>query len=237
MYNEITKKYLYQKYIIDKKSMAIIAKESKCSQHTIRCRLIKFNITIRVRRTNLKNQKYGLLTALYVLPNRNKYQRFIWQCKCKCGNMTQVSISNWKKIKSCGCLKKIIGKNNKGWKGYKEISGRYWGLCKKNAQQRKLKFNITINYVWRLFLKQNRQCALSNIPIHFYKSRQNYRHQSASLDRIDSSKGYIKNNIQWVHKDINRLKSNFNENDFKKLCYLVAINDTNNELDQQEPII
>ena len=41
---------------------------------------------------------------------------------------------------------------------------------------------------------------------------------TASLDRIDSKKGYIEGNIQWVHKDINRMKWAFNEDYFIKLC-------------------
>ena len=44
----------------------------------------------------------------------------------------------------------------------------------------------------------------------------------ASLDRIDSSRGYIKDNIQWVHKDINRMKWDFPQDKFVKLCFYVA---------------
>lgn len=44
----------------------------------------------------------------------------------------------------------------------------------------------------------------------------------ASLDRKDSSVGYTKNNIQWVHKAINRLKTDFNQKKFIELCHLVS---------------
>lgn len=43
-----------------------------------------------------------------------------------------------------------------------------------------------------------------------------------SLDRIDSSKGYIPGNIQWVHKDVNSLKSNFDEEESIKWCTMIA---------------
>jgi len=44
----------------------------------------------------------------------------------------------------------------------------------------------------------------------------------ASLDRIDNSKGYHLNNVQWVHKDVNRMKWIFEQDYFIKLCNKVS---------------
>ena len=71
-----------------------------------------------------------------------------------------------------------------------------------------------------IYLKQNKLCALTGHPINF--SRIYSKKQIASLDRIDSNKGYIENNVQWVHKDINKLKTDFNSDTFLKLCYMVT---------------
>jgi hypothetical protein len=38
------------------------------------------------------------------------------------------------------------------------------------------------------------------------------------VDRIDSTKGYIVGNIQWVDKQINIMKNRMNEKDFLSLC-------------------
>lgn len=38
--------------------------------------------------------------------------------------------------------------------------------------------------------------------------------QSASLDRIESNKGYVVDNIQWVHKFVNVMKWNIPEDNF-----------------------
>lgn len=116
----------------------------------------------------------------------------------------------------------LTGKDNKGWKGFEEISGSYWGHIKSGAKSRNLEFNITIKYVWDLWKSQNGRCILTNLPIHLPKSKQDkYRH-TASLDRIDSNKGYIKGNVQWVHKDINSLKSNLPQKKFIELCSFVT---------------
>ena len=44
---------------------------------------------------------------------------------------------------------------------------------------------------------------------------------NASVDRIDSSKGYVIDNIQWVYRKINRMKNDVSDMDFVDLCTLV----------------
>jgi hypothetical protein len=75
-----------------------------------------------------------------------------------------------------------------------------------------------------LFLEQDQKCALSGILLEPWISnnKKQGRRMSASLDRIDSSKGYIVGNVQWVHKDINRLKWDLSQEKFIELCKLVA---------------
>ena len=46
---------------------------------------------------------------------------------------------------------------------------------------------------------------------------------TASVDRIDSTKGYLKGNVQWVHKSINQMKSNRTDEEFIALCKAVAL--------------
>ena len=45
---------------------------------------------------------------------------------------------------------------------------------------------------------------------------------TASLDRIDSTRGYTVDNIQWIHKDLNRMKWNLPNDYFINICTLVA---------------
>ena len=105
------------------------------------------------------------------------------------------------------------------YKGIEDLSGRYLSSIKYNAFKRKLEYNIDITYIWDLFLYQNRKCALTGLPINFHRFSSLL--QTASLDRIDSSKGYIPGNVQWVHKDINYMKQSFTINKFFEYCRLV----------------
>lgn len=102
---------------------------------------------------------------------------------------------------------------------YQEMSLSYWARVKNGAKQRNLVFDVNIEDVWQLFLDQDRKCALTGIEIIFHRKS---LLQTASLDRIDSNKGYIEGNLQWVHKEINKLKLNTDNQRFIELCKLVA---------------
>lgn len=104
------------------------------------------------------------------------------------------------------------------WKGFKEISATYWNNVLNGARNRKIRVEITIEEAWELFLKQNRKCSLSNQEIGFEACKSN----TASLDRIDSKKGYIKGNLQWVHRDINFAKQSLSNEEFIDLCNSVV---------------
>ena len=108
--------------------------------------------------------------------------------------------------------------------GHEEISGAYWNRVKIGAKNRNHEFDITIQHIWELYIKQNRKCFLSGLDIGFIDiwDSKLLHNQTASLDRIDNDKGYIIGNVQWLHKDINRLKHTFTQSDFIKYCKLVA---------------
>lgn len=53
------------------------------------------------------------------------------------------------------------------------------------------------------------------------KTKDDNRH-TASLDRIDNTKGYIPGNVQWVHKSVNFCKGTLKERYFIKLCCQIA---------------
>jgi len=92
---------------------------------------------------------------------------------------------------------------------------------KYSAQKRNLPFALTKEYLWELYESQNGKCALSQVPIKFGRVYFKYE-TTASLDRIDSSKGYIEGNVQWVHKLVNLMKNSISQEDFIQICYLVA---------------
>jgi hypothetical protein len=110
------------------------------------------------------------------------------------------------------------------WRGYQEVPKTFLCMIKANAKERDIGLSITIEDIWDLYIKQDRKCALSGIPISFAKTQtaEGKKLQTASLDRIDSNKDYTIDNIQLVHKSINRIKMAVPQDEFIMLCKAVA---------------
>lgn len=172
--------------------------------------------------------KYNLLTVLkfygrkLIRTNPKTRYRYFYECLCDCGNTMTTTRDNLlqQHTKSCGCLKRKCGNENKCWRGCGELSLRKWTDIKNKAFERNLIFNITINEAWDKFVKQDGKCALTGQKISFGKKA--FSKHTASLDRIDNMRGYESDNIQWLHKDINWMKGTFTTERFVELCKLVA---------------
>lgn len=220
--NNITKEYLIEEYVVKSRYLKDIAKDNHCSEAAISLRLEKFGLRHNIKEKYL-NHTFGMLTPYkYIGNDKNKHAIFL--CKCQCGKEIKV-LSNSLisgNTTTCGCQSRKRGKEHGLWAGYEEITSTTISTLQYGAKIRNLEWSITPNQMWKLYLKQNKRCALTGIPIYFAPTRKKYTLQTASLDRIDSKKGYTIDNIQWVHKTINRMKQHFDEKDFIYFCKLVA---------------
>lgn len=116
----------------------------------------------------------------------------------------------------------VITKKHTNFAGVGNLHSTVLGKIKLEAAARNHEFNISIDYLWDLFIRQKGQCKLSGIELCFSKTANSYKDRTASLDRIDSSKGYIEGNVQWIHKYINLMKNDLNQGSFLYLCEMVS---------------
>lgn len=178
----------------------------------------------------LIGKKFGLLTVIKPIKKQSKTDkrwRTFYRCQCDCGN--ERTIGKDKLIKgnvvSCGCKKKSCGPQSATWKGHGDLPQKYVSNLKHHAKIRGIDFEISIEEMWDLFLLQDRKCALSGVLLHF-KCRDSINDGTASLDRINSNKGYSADNIQWVHKDINWMKHKLSQPQFLNWIGKVYNNNT-----------
>lgn len=166
----------------------------------------------------LIGQRFGKLLVLNK-DRTNSNGETYYNCICDCGKEVTLIKRSILKAEQCRyCSFK------KGRKGYKDISLTYWNILLRGAACRGNEFSITIEYAWEIWEKQEGKCAISGANLNLVASQAkcNRTLRTASLDRIDSSKGYIEGNVQWVHKEVNDLKSNWEEEkllDWIKVIY------------------
>lgn len=164
---------------------------------------------------SLEGKRFNLLTVKkfigHKIPSKKKIDSRML-CICDCGKevITRAESLLYGRIGSCGC--------RRAGNGYKSMSGSYISSIQRGAECRNLSFNLSVEFIWDLFVRQKGLCALTGLNITFGKD------QTASLDRIDSLLPYIESNVQWVHKDINRMKNKYHNSYYIDMCKLVTKN-------------
>jgi len=162
-----------------------------------------------------------------VISDKYKKDRIYWNdCECICGKTKSVRhwhLNNYKTF-GCGCSN-VKGRFKS--KTFGDLPLAYYNSFKNKRIRKGIHFSedITPEFLWDLFLKQQSKCAISGVDIKFNK-KWSHQHESsskielqtASLDRIDSQLGYTINNVQWVHKDINYMKGSMSQDTFLIYC-------------------
>lgn len=175
----------------------------------------------------VKNSALAMLargTCRYCSPRHSKIDKQAniyrredgrWCSKCSgCGreqaytrkdHAKQSSFNDWQ----CrGCVAKAKGFSQNAPVG---IKASLYNKYMKAAGSRGIDWDITIEEMFEGF---NGQCALSSWAI--------LLGHTASLDRIDSLKGYSPDNIQWVHTMVNMAKNKYRQDTFIEMCIAIA---------------
>lgn len=148
-----------------------------------------------------------------------------WYKSCpSCGTMSSYLRRNYAFLshqegKVCKKCSNSTPENNahKGWiNGVLRAS--FVRKYKVNAELRNIKWDVDFEYLADLLLKQDFKCALTGWEI----DAMGVGHNTASLDRIDSSIGYELGNVQWLHKMVNMCKQQYSQEDFVYMCESVA---------------
>ena len=100
----------------------------------------------------------------------------------------------------------------------------------RRAQHRtenKQEISITADYLITIGYSQDWKCALTGWPLEFQRGGTNWggkwcNPMSCTIDRIDNSKGYHRNNVQLVTWYANRIKGHLDNDEFIDLCKEVA---------------
>lgn len=139
----------------------------------------------------------------------------LWTTECiRCGETKSLKAD---KLKKYGCF--ICSQTNScKYKHGKYISSTFFWEFERGAKRRGIEFNITIDHLDELWVKQKGRCALTDTELSPPVLHKN-RSYNASLDRIDSKYGYVEGNVQFVTKQVNVAKGTMSQDEWVKLAH------------------
>ena len=143
---------------------------------------------------NIKKHTYGYLKVLKTI-GKDKRGRYLWRCKCKCGNYIQTSSYQLRtgRTKSCGCyLTEVMKKINYIHGESKRKTFNIWRNIFTRCYNSKCKCyphyggrGITVCKRWFIYLN-------------FKKDMGRCPSKKHSIERINVNKGYTKSNCKWI---------------------------------------
>jgi hypothetical protein len=159
--------------------------------------------------------------------------RYVYKTKCICGNITYNSSYDLKtkgisRCHSCA-VRKAVNKHKEEHDVGDLTLMQYNKICRRDTERRKkmreeFLEKTSMQYLWDLFVAQGKKCAITGDYIGNIKD--------ASLDRIDSNKGYIPGNVQWTTKQANLSKHKMSMQELINFCQKV-INHANQQPSQE----
>lgn len=218
---DIGKEWLEEQYYQRLLSYKEVAAILGCSMRTVYLRAKEIGIKARQHqgtrpKLDVVGKVFGSLTVLERLPRGNCL------CACKCGETTvryAGSLFRDERPKMCmSCRNQMISDVN--WRGFWDISGTYLNSIIKGAKRRGISYEVDAKNLWDQFLRQDKKCAITGVELTF--GRNKHSETTASLDRINSQMGYVVGNIQWIHKDLNKMKMDMDQNKFIEWCHKVS---------------
>lgn len=99
--------------------------------------------------------------------------------------------------------------------GVGEITGEFMSRVRKGAHRRGYAFELTAQFVYDLWVRQEKRCYYSGREIGFTD-------KTASIDRLDSAKPYTPDNVVLVHKLVNKMKLGRTHDEFIRLAHQIV---------------
>lgn len=129
-----------------------------------------------------------------------------WRCKCSCGTESEVDTNNLTAGKStgCGCARKESLSKIKPAATHGRSNTSEWSMyrgARTRAKERGMDFDLKVTDIVVPDL-----CPLLSIPL-VRGSNGRLNEGSPTLDRIDNSKGYTKDNVWVISHKANSIKS------------------------------
>lgn len=171
-----------------------------------------------------EGERFGSLvfTGKKQISGEGRSRRWLGEFLCDCGNTSFIRIDCVKcgNNRSCGCKSP-----NRNYKQKRQTLANDYPfyvlltLFRKNSKKRNLSFDLTIEDLKSQYSRQNGKCFYTHKPLTLPENfLRIFDPTVASIDRIDSTIGYLPQNIQFTTKMINIMKQTLSHQEFIQLC-------------------
>lgn len=150
--------------------------------------------------------------------NKNESDGFFYRCKsCENVRKKQFYYNGYNEVMSK--KQPLRREYSKTYFNNMSIFKLRYRTSKQRAKKMGWDFNITTDYLIELYENQKGLCYISGVEL----SLEKHSPKTISIDRIDSTKGYIVGNVALCTDFINRSKSNYTIDEFKELILEMKI--------------
>ena len=117
------------------------------------------------------------------------------------------------------CSNKLTDNCHRGW--HRGIRLSWYTKFMTGALVRGIDWELAVDDVADLMETQDNKCALTGWDITFPETGHS-QEAPASIDRINSNKGYVLGNVQLVTRHVNMMKQSYGNDYFIEVCKAVA---------------
>jgi hypothetical protein len=164
--------------------------------------------------SDLTGLRFGRLLVQCLSDKSGKHK--YWICLCDCGKTKEILGPHMVNghTKSCGCFRsEVTSARTRKHGRSKSDEFLMWNRTKTRAKKKNLEFTIELSDI---VIPET--CPLLSIPLVKGEGHYGPTPNSPSLDRIDSSKGYIKGNVWVISHKANNMKSDSTLGEFQLLA-------------------
>ena len=120
--------------------------------------------------------------------------------------------AHWKERVTNNEAKRAQYRENNKQRDDRNIADYLYRMAKKRAALKGLEFSITVDHIKEVLVEL---CPIRQVKM--FRNRGKLTHDSFSLDRVDSSKGYVPGNIRVISWLANNAKLNLSSTEIERL--------------------
>jgi hypothetical protein len=144
-----------------------------------------------------------------------------------CGELKPLELFTSNKSQPSGYMTYCKACNNERNKRYRKsesnlerASKRIFSYLSRRVREKGFELDFDYHFLEELYKRQEGLCAYTKVPLDLQAGTPN----TLSVDRVDSSKGYLKTNVKLVTWVVNNCKQDLSLADFRDLCEKVLKN-------------